>query len=91
MKFNRRSFLKKTSLTANLLFFTNILFGKDIIKKKDRNDYDSINIKSFGATGNSTNDTDAFRKAVALINTENIGALYIPSGVYLVDPSVIFL
>ncbi len=91
MKFNRRSFLKKTSLTANLLFFTNILFGKDIIKKKDRNDYDSINIKSFGATGNSTNDTDAFRKAVALINTENIGALYIPSGVYLVDPSVIIL
>ena len=51
----------------------------------------TLNIKWFGATGTSSNDTDAFKNAIDYLNSTNCASLFIPSGIYIVSPSIIKL
>jgi hypothetical protein len=49
----------------------------------------AINVKEFGAVGdNSTDNTLAFQKALNMIEAQESGALYVPTGLYRVSGSL---
>ena len=48
----------------------------------------SNNILEFGAKGDGSDDTLAFKKAIELINKGELSSLYIPSGTYKIDTDI---